>query len=126
MIVSHIRRKHMMTALKVHQHESPTLMKNNSSNLSHEDNRSNHYISNSILRSSQNMKESKTSANNKSLSSEDEIMKGQSVMNALRKMWDRRLLREIKERKSKKFVDSKMNGLTEKSTHEKSILPSLT
>lgn len=69
MIVSHIRRKHMMTALKVNQQEPSALKKNNSSALSHDDNKSNHYISSSILRSSQNMKDSKTSANNKYLGS---------------------------------------------------------
>lgn len=37
------------------------------------------------------MKESKTSQNAKF--SEEEVAKGQNVMNALRKMWDRRLLR---------------------------------
>ncbi len=64
------------------------------------------------MRSSQNMKESKTSASNKGSWSEEEVAKGQSVMNALRKMWDRRLLREIKERKSKKFSESKIMPVT--------------
>ena len=83
----------MMTALKVNQHEPLAPKKNNYSSINHEDNRSNQYISNSILRSSQNMKESKRSANSKSFCSEDEVIKGQSVMNALRKMWDRRIIR---------------------------------
>jgi len=40
------------------------------------------------------MKDSKASSNQtKSIFSEDEVVKGQSVMNALRRMWDRRMLR---------------------------------
>ncbi len=76
------------------------------------------------MRSSQNMKESKTSASNKPSWSEEEVTKGQSVMNALRKMWDRRLLREIKERKSKKFSESKIMPVTEKG-QSRNIFPSL-
>lgn len=92
MIVSHIRRKHMMTALKINQNDTPNMKKMNSSGNCQ--NRSNHYISSNILRSSQNMKDSKASSNQtKSIFSEDEVVKGQSVMNALRRMWDRRMLR---------------------------------
>lgn len=55
MIVSHIRRKHMMTALKIGENTPLNLKKADSIN-STGSNKSNHYISNNFLRSSQNMK----------------------------------------------------------------------
>lgn len=55
MIISHIRRKHMMTALKIGQSQNLNLKKTDSTN-STGSNKSNHYISNNLLRSSQNMK----------------------------------------------------------------------
>ncbi len=46
----------MMTALKISKNDQPNLKKINSSGYSQNENRSNHYISSNILRSSQNMK----------------------------------------------------------------------
>jgi len=61
--------------------------------------KSHHSISTAKMTSNSNVRESNNNYSYSRYYYEEDVNKGQTVMNSLKKMWDRRLLRQIKDGK---------------------------